>query len=94
VDKNNFGVVGLADQIIYQVNERLLRQITVELLVGEALAVFVVDMHALSISAARQVEVQAGQHRFHVLERISLEMRLCWSSGRSSNLSSASNRRE
>jgi hypothetical protein len=45
VDENNFGVVGLADQIIHQVGGRLLQQMVVELVVGETLAVFAVDVH-------------------------------------------------
>lgn len=45
MDENNFGVVGLADQIIHQVGGRLLQQMVVELVVGETLAVFAVDVH-------------------------------------------------
>lgn len=63
VYKNNFGVVDLADQIIHQIGERLLRHMIVELVVGEAFTLFVVDVHVFPNILMQDVRVQPGQLR-------------------------------
>ena len=77
IDRNNFGVVGLADEIIHQVGGKLLRQMAVELVVREALAVFVVDVHTFAGIVTQHAKSRAGQHRFDDLESIGLETKMC-----------------
>lgn len=81
MDRHNFGVVGLANQITHLVNERLLRQMTVQVVAREALAVFAVDVHAFAGIVVWKLEFQTGQHDLDGLKRIGLEKELCWPSG-------------
>jgi hypothetical protein len=60
VDKNTFGVVGLTDQIIHQVDERLLRQMVVDLVVGAVVAVLAVDVDVFANLLTKNVTFQAG----------------------------------
>lgn len=77
LDKKNFNAVGLTDQIVYQVDQILLREMVVELTVGEALAVFAVDAHDFANILKQFVSFEPGQNCFDDLQRIRLETKLC-----------------